>query len=80
MERFALEHASPAASQRLQQALDQRKPFRRFKDSLGEFPDDRQRWFEFESKEMKRIAEEFYEDEGYAVRWTESPGDPTGLL
>lgn len=80
MERFALEHAGPGASQRLQQALDQRKPFRGFKDALGEFPEDRQRWFEFESEEKKRIAEEFYEDEGYAVRWTDSPGEPTGLL
>lgn len=80
METFALKHASEEASNHLLAALDKRKPFRRFKDALFDFPDDRRRWFEFEAEEMKRIAEEFYEDEGFAVRWTERPGDPTGLL
>lgn len=28
---------------------------------------------------MKRIAEDFYEAEGYTVRWTESPAETTGL-
>jgi hypothetical protein len=80
METFALKHASEAASNHLLSALEQRKPFRRFKDALGEFSDDRRRWFEFETEEMKLIAEDFYEAEGYTVRWLESPGEPTGLL
>jgi len=77
---FALEHAGPEASQRLQQALDKRKPFRQFKFALSEFPEVERRWFEFESGEKKRIAEAFYEEEGYAVRWAESLTEPTGLL
>lgn len=80
MQTFALEHAGSEASRRLQEALTKRKPFRQFKFALSDFPEDERRWFEFESEEKKRIAEEFYEDEGYAVRWIESPGDPTGLL
>lgn len=80
MQTFALEHAGSEASRRLQEALKKRKPFRQFKFALSDFPEDERRWFEFESEEKKRIAEEFYEDEGYAVRWIESPGDPTGLL
>lgn len=80
MKSFALEHASSEASPRLQEALQMHKPFRQFKFALGEFPKDERRWFEFEAGEMKRIAEVFYEEEGYAVRWIESPGEPTGLL
>lgn len=73
METFALEKASEEASQCLLEALEKRKPFRRFKDALDEFPEDERRWFEFEAEEMKRIAENFYEAEGYAVRWIEPP-------
>ena len=78
MERFALKHASEAASNHLLSALEQRKPFRRFKDALAEFPEDRRRWFEFETEEMKHIAEDFYEDEGYAVQWMQSSAGSAG--
>lgn len=78
MQEFAFKRAGSEASQHLQDALDKRKPFRQFKYVLGEFPDDRRRWFEFEAEEMKRIAEDFYEAEGYTVRWTQSPAEPTG--
>ncbi len=60
MQRFALEQAGREASPHLQKALEMSKPFRRFKDSLTEFPVDEARWFEFETEEMKRIAEDFY--------------------
>ena len=79
MQQFALEVAGSEASERLQYALRMRKPFRRFKDTLIDFPDDERRWFQFEADEMKRFAADFYEDEGYAVRWTEAPSEPTGL-
>ena len=78
MQTFALEHAGDEASKRLQDALRLRKPFRRFKDALGEFPDDRRRWFEFEAAKMKQIAEDFFEAEGYAVEWTGLHAGPTG--
>jgi len=78
METFALKHASDEASNNLLSALEKRKPFRRFKDALGEFPDDRRRWFEFEAEAMKRIAEEFYDDEGYVAHWMQSPAGPAG--
>lgn len=79
MQAFALEHAGSKASGRLQEALRMRKPFRHFKFALSDFPEDERRWFEFEAAEMNRIAEDFYEAEGYTVRWIESPGEPTGL-
>ncbi len=79
MELFALKQAGSEASEHLLKALEKRKPFRQFKDALAEFPEDERRWFEFEAEEMKRIAEDFYEAEGYAVHWTKSPAEPTGL-
>lgn len=77
MERFALEQAGGEASQRLLEALDMRKPFRRFKDTLSDFPEVERRWFEFETEEMKQIAQDFYEAEGYSVRWNDLPAEPT---
>jgi hypothetical protein len=79
MQQFAVEEASSDATERLQEALRMRKPFRRFKDALSAFPDDQRRWFEFESEVMKRIVKDFYEAEGYAVHWAGSPSEPTGL-
>jgi hypothetical protein len=75
MQRFALEQAGAEASQHLQNALEMSKPFRRFKDSLSEFPEVEARWFEFETEEMKRIAEDFYEAQGYTVHWSDSPAE-----
>lgn len=78
MQTFALEHADEEASKRLQEVLKMRKPFRRFKDALGDFPELRRRWYEFEAEQMKRIAEDFYEAHGYAVRWTGPSADSNG--
>ena len=73
METFSLKHASDEASDELLSALDRRKPFRQFKDALTGFPEVRHRWFEFEAREMKRIAEDFYEAQGYAIEWMQAP-------
>jgi hypothetical protein len=35
-------------------ALDGPRPFRRFKDALANYPDERQRWFDFKSARMRR--------------------------
>jgi hypothetical protein len=79
MEDFVFEVASPEARESLAAALDQRKPFRRFKDALYDFEADRQLWFQFEATAMRRIAEDFYLAEGFVVRWIEAPTESTGL-
>jgi len=69
MEEFVESEASGAAADALRRALEGRKPFRRFKDRLGDFPVLRERWFEFEADRMRAEAEAFYEDEGIEVAW-----------
>lgn len=80
MQRFAQEHACPDASGPLLEALGMRKPFRRFKDALMDFPDDERRWFDFETEAIKQIAEDFYAEEGYSVQWIQSGSESTGKL
>lgn len=69
MERFVESEVSGEAADALTAALDGRKPFRRFKDRLADFPALRERWFEFEAERMREEAESFYEDEGIEVAW-----------
>lgn len=78
MEHFIDTEASHEASMALAGALDERRPFRRFKDVLAEFAADRDRWFQFEAAAMKRRAEDFYLSEGFEIRWIESPAESTG--
>lgn len=49
MEDFVRDQTQGKVQDALAQALSQRKPFRRFKDALCEFPDVREQYFEFES-------------------------------
>jgi hypothetical protein len=39
------------------------RPFRRFKDTLLDYPQERERWFEFEAQQGRRRALEWLEDE-----------------
>jgi predicted nucleotidyltransferase len=52
------------ASELLRRAIAGRGAFRRFKDTLFEFPDLRAAWFEFSDTRMRRRAIEFLVDEG----------------
>jgi Uncharacterised protein family (UPF0158) len=61
----------------LGQALQQRKPFRRFKDVLAEHPAQREAWFAFERQAMVAIARRWCEDHGLSPRWTARPNRPT---
>jgi hypothetical protein len=79
MEDFVDKGASAEARESLAAAVKKRKPFRRFKDALYEFEADRQCWFQFEANAMKRVAEDFYKAEGFAVRWTKAPTEATGV-
>jgi hypothetical protein len=53
----------------LAQALEQRKPFRRFKDTRAENPVQREAWFAFERQAMEKIARRRCEDHGIAPTW-----------
>jgi len=58
MERFAGSVENDRIREKLFVALDRRKPFRRFKDALGEFPDLLEEWYLFEDRCRKaHIAE-----------------------
>lgn len=53
----------------LAQALQQRKPFRRFKDTLADHPEQREAWFGFERQAMEAIARRWCEDNGITPTW-----------
>ncbi|HMB20840.1 MAG TPA: UPF0158 family protein [Spirochaetota bacterium] len=50
--------------ERLGSALSGRKPFRNFKDALLDFPEIRERWFEFQYEELKKCAITWLQVEG----------------
>jgi hypothetical protein len=54
---------------RLEEALNRRKPFRQFKDTLHERTGLSDAWYAFEQKGLKRLAEEWCEDNGIKVEW-----------
>lgn len=53
----------------LGQALQQRKPFRRFKDTLANHPAQREAWFAFERQAMEAIARRWCTDHGITPNW-----------
>lgn len=69
MEDFVDTLAPGKAKDRLSRALDGRKPFRHCKDTLLDYPDVRQAWFQFERAAHRRLAEEWCHDQGIEVEW-----------
>lgn len=53
----------------LAQALQQHKPFRRFKDALADHSEQREAWFAFERQAMEAIARRWCEDNGITPTW-----------
>jgi Uncharacterised protein family (UPF0158) len=76
MEDFTGQCRDARLARALAQALQQRKPFRRFKDTLAAHPEQRDAWFAFEREAMEVIARRWCEDHGISPRWT-SPRDST---
>lgn len=70
MEDFTLQLADRRLAQTLERALQQRKPFRRFKDELAGHPAQRQAWFDFERSALERIARRWCAECGIAPQWT----------
>jgi len=77
MEDFADQCGDDRLTRALGQALQERKPFRRFKDVLAAHPAQREAWFAFEREAMEAIARRWCEDHGIAPRWAVRPNGPT---
>jgi len=64
LEEFTASVRDPRARELLERAIAGRGAFRRFKDTLGEFPELRSMWFKFHDARMERRAIEWLRDEG----------------
>jgi predicted nucleotidyltransferase len=64
MEDFVAQVRDPRARGLLSRAIEGRGAFRRFKDTLYEFPDLREAWFAFHDARMERRAISWLADEG----------------
>lgn len=69
VEDFADQCGDLPRGQALTQALQQRKPFRRFKYTLTDHPERREAWFAFERKAMQAIMRQWCEDKGITPTW-----------
>jgi hypothetical protein len=56
------------AQKALVHALNDRKPFRSFKDKLLHFPDIRDQWFAYYAARMAKIAQDWLEENGVNMR------------
>jgi Uncharacterised protein family (UPF0158) len=69
MEDFIEQLADRRLAQALERALQQRKPFRRFKDELASHSAQQQAWFAFERSALERIARRWCAGCGIAPLW-----------
>ena len=81
MEDFSERVRDPRARDLLQRAIAGRGAFRRFKDTLFDFPELREAWFRFHDVRMERRAIQWLEDRGLiaadaAARAIAERGDP----
>jgi len=76
MEDFVEQCGESRLARALAQALQQRKPFRRFKDTLADHPVQREAWFAFERQAMEVITRQWCEDHGIAPTWAERGRPP----
>jgi hypothetical protein len=54
---------------KLRDALNRRKPFRQFKDTLHDHTGLSDAWYAFEQKELKHLAEEWCKGNGIEAEW-----------
>lgn len=59
MEDFALRQDDERVRERLLDALDRPRPFRRFKDALYEFPAVQEAWYRFEEERLREAVREW---------------------
>lgn len=79
MQDFIAHVRDPRARGPLERAIEGRGAFRRFKDTLFDFPELREAWFTFHDARMQRRALEWLADGDFVDRGAaerEMPGDP----
>jgi len=76
MEDFVDQCGEDRLGRALGKVLQERKPFRRFKDVLAAHPAQREAWFAFERGAMEVIARRWCEDRGIAPQWAARPNRP----
>jgi hypothetical protein len=59
MEEFIDQLKDELVAERLAHAVRKSRPFRRFKDALGEFPEVEQQWFRFKNERMRKEVADF---------------------
>jgi hypothetical protein len=64
MEDFALRQDDERVRERLLDALDRPRPFRRFKDALPAFPGVRDAWYKFEEEKLREAVREWIQSRG----------------
>lgn len=64
MEHFALRQDDERVRERLLDALDRPRPFRRFKDALYEFPAVQDAWYRFEEEKQRQAVRDWIQSEG----------------
>lgn len=69
MEDFVDNLGDTKEASRLRDALNRRKPFRQFKDTLHEHANLSDAWYAFEQKELARLAEEWCEENVIKAAW-----------
>lgn len=71
MEEFASGMTNEKARSLVTFALNGPKPFRRFKDALLQFPDEREKWFAFHNANLLEEAREWLDS--LEIEYTEAP-------
>jgi hypothetical protein len=69
MEEFIESVRDDRAKDLLSRAIDGKGAFRRFKDTLSQFPKIREQWFAFENQQQRECAAEWLESIGLQSTW-----------
>ena len=64
------------ARENLQKAIQGPKPFRRYKDTLAQYPKMREQWHAFHDKALTEKAAEWALSKGVVARWIVKPPEP----
>lgn len=76
MERFAHDLEDVEVRERLLDALDRQRPFRRFKDVLLGYPEVREVWFRSQAEQLRAYAEDWLQGEGLEAELIEPRSVP----
>jgi hypothetical protein len=65
MEHFIATVGDPARAERLNRAIEGKGAFRRFKDTISDWPDEQERWYRFSDERRRGRARAWLSDAGY---------------